>query len=75
MGLPAAQSGKIVQKGEAGLRNSIDVAGYCVKHGGPLTGFGLGITVFSDSWREILFTSTGTAGAQWSPAFCWCLSG
>lgn len=56
MGLPAAQSGKIVQKGEAGLRNSIDVAGYCVKHGGPLTGFGLGITVFADSWREILFT-------------------
>jgi tetrahydromethanopterin S-methyltransferase subunit E len=56
MGLPAAQSGKIVQKGEAGLRNSIDVAGYCVKHGAPLTGFGLGITVFSDSWREILFT-------------------
>ncbi len=56
MGLPAAQSGKIVQKGEAGLRNSIDVAGYCVKHGGPLTGFGLGITVFTDSWREILFT-------------------
>jgi tetrahydromethanopterin S-methyltransferase subunit E len=56
MGLPAAQSGKIVQKGEAGLRNSIDVAGYCVKHGGPLTGFGLGITVFTDAWREILFT-------------------
>jgi tetrahydromethanopterin S-methyltransferase subunit E len=56
MGLPAAQSGKIVQKGEAGLRNSIDIAGYCVKHGGPLTGFGLGITVFTDSWREILFT-------------------
>jgi len=56
MGLPAAQSGKIVQKGEAGLRNSIDIAGYCVKHGGPLTGFGLGITVFIDSWREILFT-------------------
>jgi tetrahydromethanopterin S-methyltransferase subunit E len=56
MGLPAAQSGKIVQKGEAGLRNSMDVAGYCVKHGGPLTGFGLGITVFIDSWREILFT-------------------
>jgi|SRR5271157_125326 len=56
MGLPAAQSGKIVQKGEAGLRNSMDVAGYCVKHGAPLTGFGLGITVFADSWREILFT-------------------
>ena len=56
MGLPAAQSGKIVQKGEAGLRNSMDIAGYCVKHGGPLTGFGLGITVFADSWREILFT-------------------
>ena len=56
MGLPAAQSGKIIQKGEAGLRNSIDIAGYCVKHGGPLTGLGLGITVFADSWREILFT-------------------
>jgi len=56
MGLPAAQSGKIIQKGEAGLRNSIDIAGYCVKHGGPLTGLGLGITVFFDNWREILFT-------------------
>ena len=56
MGLPAAQSGKIVLKGEAGIRNSIDVAGYCVKHGGPLTGLGLGITVFAHVWREILFT-------------------
>ena len=56
MGLPASNSGKIIQKGEAGLRNSIDIAGYCVKHGGPLTGLGLGITVFLDSWREILFT-------------------
>jgi tetrahydromethanopterin S-methyltransferase subunit E len=55
MGLPAAQSGKIVQKGEAGLRNSIDVAGYCVKHGGPLTGLGLGLTVFVDLWRHIIF--------------------
>jgi tetrahydromethanopterin S-methyltransferase subunit E len=56
MGLPASSSGKIIQRGEAGLRNSIDIAGYCVKHGGPLTGLGLGITVFFDSWREILFT-------------------
>jgi tetrahydromethanopterin S-methyltransferase subunit E len=54
-GLPAAQSGKIVQKGEAGLRNSIDIAGYCVKHGGPLTGLGLGLTVFVDLWRHIIF--------------------
>ncbi|HUL62194.1 MAG TPA: tetrahydromethanopterin S-methyltransferase subunit E [Methanocella sp.] len=54
-GLPAAQSGKIIQKGEAGLRNSIDIAGYCVKHGAPLTGLGLGITVFADLWRHIIF--------------------
>ena len=55
MGLPAAQSGKIIQKGEVGLRNSIDIAGYCVKLGGPLTGLGLGLTVFLDLWRHILF--------------------
>lgn len=55
MGLPASGSGKIIQKGEAGLRNSIDVAGYCVKHGGPLTGLGLGLTVFIDLWRHIIF--------------------
>jgi tetrahydromethanopterin S-methyltransferase subunit E len=55
MGLPAAQSGKIVQKGEVGLRNSIDIAGSCVKHGGPLTGLGLGLTVFVDLWRHIIF--------------------
>ncbi len=55
MGLPASQSGKIIQKGEVGLRNSIDIAGYCVKLGGPLTGLGLGLTVFLDLWRHILF--------------------
>jgi len=54
-GLAAANSGKIIQKGEAGLRNSIDIAGFCVKHGAPLTGLGLGITVFADLWRHILF--------------------
>jgi tetrahydromethanopterin S-methyltransferase subunit E len=54
-GLAASQSGKIIQKGEAGIRNSIDVAGYCVKHGAPLTGLGLGITVFFDLWRHIIF--------------------
>ena len=55
MGLPASQSGKIIQKGEVGLRNSTDIAGYCVKLGGPLTGLGLGLTVFLDLWRHILF--------------------
>ncbi len=55
MGLPIASSGKIIQKGEAGLRNSLDIAGFCVKHGGPLTGLGLGLTVFVDLWRHIIF--------------------
>jgi len=54
-GLPIASSGKIIQKGEAGLRCSTDIAGFCVKHGGPLTGLGLGLTVFVDLWRHIIF--------------------
>lgn len=33
----------------------MDIAGYCVKHGGPLTGLGLGLTVFVDLWRHIIF--------------------
>jgi len=55
MGLPIASSGKIIQKGEVGLRCSTDIAGFCVKHGGPLTGLGLGLTVFIDLWRHIIF--------------------
>jgi len=54
-GLNAADSGNIVRKAEAGLRNSIDNAWFCAKFGGPLTGIAFGMTVFLDNWRTTIF--------------------
>jgi len=49
-GLNTALSGNIIRRAEAGLRTSIDNVWFCAKNGGPVTGIGLGLTVFLSSW-------------------------
>ncbi len=55
VGLNTALSGRIVRKGESGLRNSIDNVWFCAKFGGPATGIGFGLTVFLTLWPIIIF--------------------
>jgi tetrahydromethanopterin S-methyltransferase subunit E len=55
IGLNTALSGRIVRKGESGLRNSIDNVWFCAKFGGPATGIGFGLTVFLTFWPVIIF--------------------
>ena len=55
VGLNTALSGRIVRKGESGLRNSIDNVWFCAKFGGPATGIGFGLTVFLTLWPVIIF--------------------
>jgi tetrahydromethanopterin S-methyltransferase subunit E len=54
-GLNAANSGNIVRKGEAGLRNGIDNSWFCAKFGGPVTGLAFGMTVFLSGWITAVF--------------------
>lgn len=54
-GLNAANSGNIVRKGEAGLRNGIDNSWFCAKFGGPITGLAFGMTVFLSGWITAVF--------------------
>ncbi|TRZ67023.1 MAG: tetrahydromethanopterin S-methyltransferase subunit E [Methanothrix sp.] len=61
-GLNAADSGDIVTKAEAGLRNSIDNAWFCAKYGGPITGMAFGLTVFLDNWRATIFDPATQGG-------------
>jgi tetrahydromethanopterin S-methyltransferase subunit E len=57
-GLNAANSGNIVRKAEAGLRNGIDNSWFCAKFGGPVTGIAFGMTVFLSSWVTTVFDPT-----------------
>jgi tetrahydromethanopterin S-methyltransferase subunit E len=54
-GLNASQSGNIVRKGEAGLRNGIDNLWFCSKFGGPMTGVSFGMVVFLGTWIILVF--------------------
>jgi len=54
-GLNAANSGNIVRKGEAGLRNGMDNSWFCAKFGGPVTGLAFGMTVFLSGWVTAVF--------------------
>jgi len=54
-GIPVAIHGDIVTKAEVGARNSIDVANFCSKFGGPLTGFCFGAVVFLSFWVTVVF--------------------
>ena len=54
-GLNASQSGNIVRKAEAGLRNGIDNLWFCSKFGGPMTGVSFGMVVFLGTWIILVF--------------------
>lgn len=54
-GLNAANSGNIVRKAEAGLRNGLDNSWFCAKFGGPVTGLAFGMTVFLSGWITVVF--------------------
>ncbi len=58
-GIPDAIHGDITTKAELGARNSMDVAHFCAKYGGPLTGFAFGAIVFLSFWNTIVFGITG----------------
>jgi tetrahydromethanopterin S-methyltransferase subunit E len=58
-GIPVAIHGDIVTKSELGPRNSMDVVNFCVKYGGPVTGFCFGAIVFFSFWTTVVFGVMG----------------
>ena len=64
-GLNAANSGNIVRKGEAGLRNGIYNSWFCAKFGGPVTGLAFGMTVFLSGWITAVFDPAISTSWGW----------
>ncbi|AEH61552.1 tetrahydromethanopterin S-methyltransferase, subunit E [Methanosalsum zhilinae DSM 4017] len=64
-GLNAAQSGNIVRKGEAGLRNGIDNLWFCSRFGGPATGIAFAMTVFLSGWITLVFDPSISLTIGW----------
>jgi tetrahydromethanopterin S-methyltransferase subunit E len=64
-GLNASQSGNIVRKAEAGLRNGIDNLWFCSKFGGPMTGVSFGMVVFLGTWIIVVFDPAKGVGMGW----------
>lgn len=64
-GLNASQSGNIVRKGEAGLRNGIDNLWFCSKFGGPMTGVSFGMVVFLGAWIIEVFNPAEGVAMGW----------
>lgn len=64
-GLNASQSGNIVRKGEAGLRNGIDNLWFCSKFGGPMTGVSFGMVVFLGAWIIEVFNPADGVAMGW----------
>ncbi len=58
-GTPVSINGWITTKSAIGSRNSIDVANFCSKFGGPLTGLCFGLIVFLSFWTAIVFGTVG----------------
>ncbi|MEM0217410.1 MAG: tetrahydromethanopterin S-methyltransferase subunit E, partial [Candidatus Nezhaarchaeales archaeon] len=50
-GVPMGLHGYITVKAEVGYRMSMDVAYFCAKYGGPLTGFTYGMIILLDNLR------------------------
>jgi len=53
-GIPMGLHGYITVKAEVGYRTSMDMAYFCAKYGGPLTGLAYGMILLLDNFR--LFT-------------------
>ena len=64
-GLNASNSGNIVRKAEAGLRNGIDNSWFCAKFGGPVTGIAFGMTVFLSGWVTTVFDPAVSVTMGW----------
>lgn len=64
-GLNASQSGNIVRKAEAGLRNGIDNLWFCSKFGGPMTGVSFGMVVFLGAWIIEVFNPANGVLMGW----------
>lgn len=54
-GVPVSVNGDITTKSALGSRSSIDVARFCSKFGGPMTGLCFGIIIFLNFWTYIVF--------------------
>lgn len=54
-GIAVSNNGNIVTKSALGSRSSIDVANFCSKFGGPITGLCFGLIVFLNFWIYLVF--------------------
>jgi len=54
-GIAVSNNGNIVTKSALGSRSSIDVARFCSKFGGPVTGLCFGIIIFLTFWIYLVF--------------------
>jgi tetrahydromethanopterin S-methyltransferase subunit E len=54
-GISVSENGNITTKDVLGSRSSIDVAEYCSRFGGPLTGLCFGLIIFLNFWIALVF--------------------
>ena len=54
-GIAVSNNGNITTKSALGSRSSIDVANFCSKFGGPVTGLCFGVIIFLNFWLYIVF--------------------
>ena len=58
-GIPVSRNGHITTRSALGSRSSIDVARFCSKFGGPITGLCFGLVIFLTFWILIVFGING----------------
>ncbi len=46
--------GKITRYAECGIRTQRDIAGFCAKFGGPVTGMTFGLIILFENWRNMV---------------------
>lgn len=54
-GIAVSTNGNITTKSALGSRSSIDVAKFCSKFGGPITGLSFGLVIFLNFWIYLVF--------------------
>ena len=58
-GIPVSVNGHITTKSALGSENSIDMAKFCSKFGGPISGLCFGIIIFLNFWTFLVFGIVG----------------
>ena len=58
-GIPVSVNGHITTKSALGSENSIDMAKFCSKFGGPISGLCFGIIIFLNFWTFLVFGIIG----------------